>query len=151
MVVRIYTNEIINQVKLTSHNEVSAITDVDARYRAQAGSDKTEEINRCVQESLSRLSSRCSRFLLATHKADATNVMHLPEYLDYELVLSERRERSKTDDLTNAMHHFCAEYTLAKFYSLVSQGELSNKHSLLAIDAGNEIDKMLYTKQPPRV
>ena len=77
--------------------------------------------------------------------------MDVPTQFAFEFVLSERRSINNTEPLLNEMHTFMVEYALSKFYSIVNQGELSNKHSLLALDAGNNIDQILYTKQPPRV
>ncbi|MBR5660599.1 MAG: hypothetical protein IKW99_03520 [Bacteroidales bacterium] len=47
------------------------------------------------------------------------------------------------------MSSLVVHYALSRFYSNVSQPDLSNKHSLMAIDAGNEIDNLLYSKLPP--
>ena len=151
MVIVLYTEEIVKNLRTISHREVAAIEDADARYRAEAGSEKMEEIYRCVWEAFARLSARCSRWLKATYQNRRDNVMNIPTQFGFEFLLSERRSINNTEPLLNEMHTFMVEYALSKFYSTVNQGELSNKHSLLAIDAGNNIDQILYTKQPPRV
>lgn len=151
MVITIYTEEVMNHLRAVSHREVAEIADVEARYRAEAGSEKLEEIYRCIEEAYSRLSSRLSRWLKATYYTRKDNLLDVPASYEFEFDISERRAINKTDALANAMDVFMVEYALSKFYSNVSQGDLSNKHSLLAIDAGNQLDELLYTKQPPRV
>jgi len=151
MVITLYAEEIVNNLRSVSHREVAAIEDPDARYRAEAGSEKLEEIYRCIQEAFARLSARCSRWLQATYQHQRDNTMEIPTQFIFEFVLSERRAINNTEGLLNEMHNFMVEYALSKFYSNVNQGELSNKHSLLALDAGNNIDQILYTKKPPRV
>ena len=150
MVITLYSNEIKNSLLLTSHREVSVIEDAEARYRVEAGTEKLEEIYRCIWEAFARLSARCSRWLSAHYESTRDNVMDVPDKFTFDFVLSERRAINH-DSLIEPMHTFMVEYALSKFYSMVSQGELSNKHSLLALDAGNLIDQILYTKQPPRV
>lgn len=151
MVIVLYTEEIVKQLRTISHREVATIEDPEARYRAEAGSEKLPEIYRCVWEAFARLSARCSRWLKASYEHKRDNVYDVPSAFSFEFVLSERRSINSTEPLLNDMHNFMVEYALSKFYSMVNQGELSNKHSLLAIDAGNNIDQTLYIKQPPRV
>lgn len=151
MVVELFTQEVINQMRAVSHREVAEIADAEARYRAEAGSEKTDELYRCIDDAHKRLSARCMRFLKATYKRKVDNLRDIPSSYIYEFSLSERRAINKAEGLIDAMHTFLLEYAMSKFYSIVSQGELSNKHSLLAIEAGNLIDQLLFTKQPPRV
>ena len=151
MVISLYAEELVKSLRAISHREVAAIEDPDARYRAEAGSEKLPEIYRCIWYAFARLSARCSRWLKATYQHQRDNVMDVPTQFDFEFVLSERRSINTSEPLLNEMHTFMVEYALSKFYSIVNQGELSNKHSLLAIEAGNNIDQILYTKQPPRV
>lgn len=151
MVISLYAEELVKSLRIISHREVAAIEDPDARYRAEAGSEKLPEIYRCIWEAFARLSARCSRWLKATYQHTKDNVVDVPTAFFFEFILSERRSINTSEPLMNEMHNFMVEYALSKFYSIVSQGELSNKHSLLAIEAGNNIDQILYTKQPPRV
>ena len=94
---------------------------------------------------------KCRRFLRNTNAQGANNTGTLPQTYTFDFILSERRNLGNAEPLAEVMNTFMVEYALAKFYSVVSQGDLSNKHSLLAIDAGKELDVILYTKLPPRV
>lgn len=151
MVITLYAEEIYNAVRTNSHREVAGVEDPDARYRAEAGTEKQGEIRRCILDACARLEGRCSRFLDNSYMDFSDNSSGWPEAFVFDFAVSERRAVGKAAPLTGAMHNFMVEYALSKFYSIVNQGELSNKHSLLAIDEGNAIDQILYTKQPPIV
>jgi len=150
MVIELYTQEILNDLRSKSHYEVSQITDAEARYKVEAGSEKMDEVTRCISEAASRLHGRCRRFLKEFLSRNMDNTVFFPDKYVVNLVLSERRGLNK-ESIAEAMHTFLVEYALSKFYVSMSQQELSNKHSLLAVDAGNLIDELLYTKLPPRV
>lgn len=151
MVITIYTAELVKRMKAVSHREVAEIADTEARYRAEAGTEKAGIIRLCISDAHARLKSRVLRFLEGSYTAASDNDLEIPTEYVYELIVSERRGVNKAEPLQAAMSDFAVEYALSKFYSTVSQTELSNKHSLLAIDAGNLIEQLLYYKQPPRV
>ncbi len=151
MVITLKTEEIIRRIKAISHLEVADIVDVEARYRAEAGTEKIAVINNCMDDARKRLASVCRRFLRASRTTNVDNTTVIPTSYVYELTLSERRALNSADILEEAMNTFLVEYALSKFYSIVSQGELSNKHSLLAVDAGDNVQNILFTKMPPRV
>ena len=150
MVIELYKQELLDDIRMKSHLEMANIEDVEARYRVEAGSEKIEDITRCLGEGLGAVRHRCIRFLKEEITEHSDNLSYLPDTFTFNLSLSERRAIGKNEPLTRAMHSLVVEYALAKFYSDVSQIELSNKHSALAINAGNEIDDLLYTKLPPR-
>lgn len=149
MVIELYSQEILKDLRSKSHYEVANITDVEARYRAEAGSEKMEEIVRCIGEGVARLSHRCWRYLREDFTDTVDNTSFLPDLFSFDLVMSERRALGKAESLREAMHTFIVEYALSKFYSDMAQQDLSNKHSVQAIEAGNRIDDLLYKKLPP--
>lgn len=150
MVIELHTQEIVKDLRAKSHYDVAQIADVEARYRAEAGTEKRDEVIRCIAEGLSRLQHRCRRFLGESLPVAIDNTVNLPETLLLDLAVSERRAVNK-EPLSQAMHVFVVEYALSKFYTDMALQELSNKHSILAVDAGNLIDEMLYSKLPPIV
>ena len=149
MVITLYTEEIMSDLRGISHHEVAEIPDVEARYRAEAGTEKQHLIYKCVSEGVTRLARRCVRFLKGDYKTEADNAGDIPKSYSLEFAFSERRALNKADALAETMHFFVLHYALSDFYSDVSQGELSNKHSLMAVEAGNGLDALLYHKQPP--
>ena len=151
MVITLYTQELLNDLRSKSHYEVSQIENVEVRYRAEAGSEKTDEIKRCISDGIARLRHRCWRFLREEITETNDNGTYWTDESVFDLSLSELRAINKSEPLTVAMHTFVVEYALSKFYSDMSMQDLSNKHSVLAMEAGDRIDDMLFTKMPPRV
>ena len=145
MTITINTNKVIDHLKSISHREVSEIADVNARYRAEAGSEKEDLISDCIRNAGNKILHRCLRFIDNSYVEESNN--EFPDLGSFVFEFEQgsgRRFDGKADVLTDAMHTFMVEYALAKFYSTVSQGELSNKHSMLALEAGNAIDDLLY-------
>lgn len=151
MVIELIVATLLERLRATSHREVAVITDAEARYRAEAGSEKLDDIYACLNDASARLSGRMSRFLIEDQTNYADNQRTIPESYTYTLDIAERRGANKAEPLAEACNTFVLEYALSKFYAIVSQGDLSNKHSLLALDAGAEIERLLFTKYPPIV
>jgi len=154
MDVTLYTQYLIDDIRNKSHYEVAGIPDDDARYRAEAGTEKLAEIRRCVQEAIGRLTHRVARYLNESYTFDMTDEEDVPDgqgegYI-FSFDMSERRMDGKKEPLRNAMHSFVVHYALAFFYSSVSLMDLSNKHSAAALDEANNLDEIIYTKQAPR-
>lgn len=151
MVVELKAQLLLIRLKSISHREVAEIPNVEARYRAEAGSEKEEDLKQCIIDGNAMCSHRVIRFLRRTYDNQVDNTPVWPDKFSYELELSERRLANKGGALQTAMADFVLHYALSEFYSHVSQGELSNKHSLLANAAAITIDNLLYTKLPPSV
>ena len=149
MIVKLYKDQIMQQLRSISHDEVAMIEDADARYRVEAGSEKEQEINRCIDEAYDRLLGRCRRWLKSEYKTIVDNRLNLPASFNIELQLSERRAVGNAEALAGLMNAFMVEYALSKFYNIVHHPDMSNKHGLLALDAGKNLDEALYTKNPP--
>ena len=148
MVIELYTQEVLNDVRTKSHQEVSQISGVEERYRVEAGSEKMDQIRLCLAESEGRLRELCVRYLKETIGEDGVEPR---DTIKIELVLSERRSIGKDMPLKRVMHTFLVEYTLAKFYLIVHNEDFANKHDALATSAGQRITELLYSKLPPRV
>jgi len=151
MVIELNFKELFDRMRAVSHREVAEIPDAEARYRAEAGTEKTDDLERCLVDASARLASRLMRFLLQRDIDYVDNEHTRPNSFTYELSLSERRSINKAEPLKEACNTFLLEYALSEFYSIVSQGELSNKHSLKALEAGDHINELLFFKLPPQV
>lgn len=141
--------DLLKAIKQESHREVEGIENAETRYRVQAGTEKEQDIYRCMVESASALRHRVRRYLRAYWQQEADNQLALPESFVYEFTMSERRSVGKAQPLADHMASFIKHLTLSKFYAMVSQGDLSNKHSTIALDEANTIEDMIYSKQPP--
>ena len=151
MEIELYFSEMLKKLKAISHYEVSEIADQEARYRAEAGSEKNEQIVRCINEGMAQAERRCIRYLKERYDKYSDNTLKVPDSVVFDFAMSERRAIGKAEPLASCLQDLIVHYALSMFYSSVSQGDLSNKHSLLAIEAGNVLTDLLYTKQPPRV
>lgn len=152
MTITLNTSVLLSDIRRISLLELEGIADVEARYRAEAGTEKEDVLRECISAARTRLERRCLRFLDNSYVDEATSGKSTDSTFVFEFAMeSSRRADGKTFPLADAMHDFIVEYALARFYSTVSQGDLSNKHSLLALEAGREFDELLHTKLPPRV
>lgn len=140
----------MNDLRNKSHYETAAITDVEARYRVEAGTEKTSEIQRCLGEAAGMLAHKCRRFLDGYLVDAADDTLVTSGDLMYTFDFTERRGIGKAESLAEMMHAFIVHYALARFYASVSQGELSNKHSLLTNETATTLEELLYSKLPPR-
>lgn len=151
MNITIYTTPIFSEVRQKSHLEVQDIKDVEARDNARAGIDKTDEIWQCIRDGFTQLERRCLRFVRETIVLETDDGGSVPESFTYDFIFAERRAANKGTALAEVMHAFVVQHALARFYATVNQVELSNKHGAAADAYGNELDGLLYHKQPPRV
>lgn len=149
MVITLKYANILNDMKAKSQLEVAAIADPDSRYRAQVGTEKTVEIQRCISRAVNLLAHQCRRFLEGTYTENASDDLSAETQYVYDFSVSERRMVGGVEPLKEEMHAFCVHYALAQFYSSVSQQELSNNHSKLTQDAQVNIMAILYHKNPP--
>lgn len=154
MTITITYSTLLNDLLEKSHLEVASIPDPDARYRTEAGTEKLPEIRRCLDDGAMLLKGRCARFLLEdssfTPDSSDNSLPTVVSYV-YEFDLTSRRAAGKTEALKNTIENFIVHYALSKFYASVNQGEFSNKHSLLAVEASNNLDMLLFSKHPPRL
>lgn len=151
MVVTLYAQEILNDLRSKSHYEVSAIPGAEAQYRVEAGTEKMDEVVRCINEGVRRLYGRLRRWLRQDIDQTTDNTSSLPDEWTFELAISERRAIATAQPLSEVAHTFVVEYALSKFYSDMAVQDYSNKHSTLALDAAARLDELLYTKMPPLV
>lgn len=151
MIITLQIDPIIFEVRQKSHLGVQDIKDPEARDNARAGLDKLEEIRRCVYDGFGQIQRRCGRFLVRDYAVEADNISQMPAAYCFEFSISERRAVNKAEALEDAMHNFVVQYALAKFCATVNQTERSNNHSIAALEYGNQIEELLYTKLPPRV
>ena len=151
MVITLYTEDIVLDIRSISHHEVAEIPDVEARYRAEAGSDKLPLIYKGITRGVADIKASCARFLRPEYAKEGDNTRDIPETYVFDFSGAERRAIGKAAPLANAMSRYIAHRALSSFYSDVSQGELSSRHEDLATRAGEDIINLIYSKVPPRV
>ena len=147
--IKLKKSELMFDIKDKSHLETAQIEDVTARYRIENGTEKQDEIERCLTECIARLTKLVFRYLKKAYVIEADDLLNIPEQYVFDFDLTEREGTGKAQAMADLMHDYIVSYTLAKFYASVSAGDLSNSRSALAMAAGNEITELLFTKAAP--
>lgn len=149
LTIAISVTEVMDDVRKKSQLECQGIESDDARYRTEAGTDKNDELARCVISSAASLAKRLKRYLVIYKALSSDDILAVPEAYTYELEFADRRLDGKAAPMAARMHDYMVHLTLAKYYATVNQGDLSKVHSLAAVDAEKDIEEMIYHKQPP--
>ena len=152
MTVTINTSELFFDIKNKSHHEVASIENVDQRYVAEAGTENTHEILRCIIEAEARVRLMCGRFLnKVTENKDVSSDLPstIPSSYTYSFVDNARRQDNRGKVIADGMHSAIVSMALSKFYVSVNQMELATSHDALATNGVQLLEKMLFEKLPP--
>lgn len=154
--IRLQSTELLFDIRNKSHHECESITDIDARYRTEAGTEKTDELRRCLTEAVSRLERLAYRWTRKVYvtdpvydDADIPSTDYEQCYV-FEMEMTQRQGEGKEKMMADLFHEYVVEASLAKFYGSVSATELSNAHSVRALDADQRIRELLPRKSVPR-
>lgn len=149
--ITIKRSELLYDIYNRSHEEAKLITDAEARYRTEAREDKAEMLNRLITESTTELRALLQRILQEDYNRTEDNVPDIDTEGDITLNLSmsARRIDNKLKPLAEKSHAYIVNTTLARYYSLVGQGDLSNLHAAeMQADAAT-LTQLVYSKMPP--
>lgn len=149
MRIELNKSELLFDIRNKSHAETASITDAESRYRVEAGTEKTDELERNIITSLSMLFQISGRYLRTDMSCFADNGAGLPDVLVFDFSFTERRMDGKAQPLADAMHAFIVENSLALFYESVAQNEFQTKHSQAAAINSLLVEKLIFTKKPP--
>ncbi len=149
MKIELSKKELLFDIMNKSHSEVSVITDAEARYKAEAGTEKADEIERDLITSMSLLYASIGRFLRSDLTTCAENGAGMPDTLVYEFTFSERRLDGKMQPLTDAIHAFLVDSTLGLFYNSVSASDIAAKRAQMAINDLQLVERLVYSKKQP--
>lgn len=144
-------DELLFDIKTKNRAEVAGIDDPAIRYRAEIGSDKDEEIKRCILSAFATLTNTYMRFMRTGEVVAVDNQSYVPEKLEVEIVGSERRLGGKMPMIADIMHSLLVNMTLSKFYLTCGQSDLSTMRDSLAAADVQTLQKLIYSKQPPRL
>lgn len=144
-------DELLFDIKNKNRAEVVVYDDPAIRYRAEIGPDKDEEIKRCILSAFATLTNTYMRFMRAGEVVAVDNQSYVPEKLEVEIVGSERRLGGKMPMIADIMHSLLVNMTLSKFYLTCGQSDLSTMRDSLAAADVQTLQKLIYSKQPPRL
>ena len=163
MKITIGIKDLIFAIRDTSHNEVATISDVQARYKAEAGLEKIELIKQCILEAYASVTSVCYRFLSGedtdnfnpavqdtSETIDGVTNIGIPDF-SFNIVGGTRRLGDKGPALGNKIREALKDYALSSFYTSVSQEKLSSEHTKRAVADLRELESMLRSKRPPQL
>ena len=151
MEINLNTNKIVDEVRRRAYFEVESIKEPEARNDARAGLDKMAEIEQSLVVAASELQDMTNRFLLLDATFYTDNTGSTPQSLMYVFQAGERRMAGKLPALTAAIHDFLVDTMLSKHFTTVSQVDISDRHKKLAAERFAQIERLLYTKNPPIV
>lgn len=143
-------NELLFDITNKNRSEVQGL-DPAVRYRAEIGSDKDDEVRRCLMSSLSVLTANYTRFVQDASVTPSDNELSLPETIEIRVNGSERRLAGKMSAIANCMHAILVNMTLSQFYLSVGQSELSSMRDNVAATEVQVLKKLFYSKIPPCV
>ena len=141
--------ELADDIFAKSHYGTAIIESVDQRYDVEAGSDKKDDVARCLTEANAILAAMCSRFLTCSYTEVAANYLDMPDCFEYNFKASERRYSNRAQAYADIMHSLLVNMTLSKYYNDVSHGDLAAKHDNLAKGDMAMLERLLYEKTPP--
>lgn len=156
MTVLINTDEILYNVRKIAHNELRiAIQDDAARYAIEPGEEKTDELKQLIAEAFEELHEMIARFLAPTPTDTSFEIDNsdnqLPEKFELEFITSERRTASRLATIGQKCFSFLSQRTLSNYYGRVAQIDLSNAHDRVSAMDAQMIEKVLFSKLPPRI
>lgn len=133
--------ELSFQVKYRSHLEAASISNAEARYAVEAGTEKAEAISSSLSAADASLRNLLRKYLTPSTSQDSDYTYHLD--------FSERRAVNKVPALEKAMEEYLINTAMAEFYRTVSNGELATAHVTAAQAYENEIVKTINYKSAP--
>lgn len=149
MIVTINYSEVLFDLQNKNREEVRGIETPQARYLAEAGSDKTDEVARCIQEAVSNVEVMLQRFLKRREMENASDLLRNPDDILFEFEVSERRGSDKGKMIADTIHSLVVNLSLSKFYNTVNQAELAAKRDALAASDTVVMNKLMFEKLPP--
>ena len=150
MLISLNYSELLFDIKNKNRSEVASL-EPSVRYRAEVGSDKKDEINRCLRTALSTLTTTYVRFITEAFTLSVENTVEDIDVIKINLYGSDRRFDGKVEAIADALHSILVNLTLSQFYVSVGQPELSGMRANLATADIQILKKLLYSKQPPCV
>ena len=156
MNISISSKELLFNIKNKSHQELAVlIPDPEQRYPQEAGSDKEEDIKRCITEAYAEavgITSRFERDVVPMDEAYAgarSSGIVLPEHFMFYVETSERRIQSEEQALADLLLSFLTNRSLSRYYANAGRNDLAEKDNANAVADKDSILKILYRKRRP--
>lgn len=156
--IRINSAEVLYDIKSKSHTEVTvAVPDESQRYRIEAGTEKEDEIKRCIEQAFAEASGMLARWLIGEYTDDGdittykNQAVSLPDYLVFYFDWSERRYREKHATLTTLLFSLIVNLAMERFYLSVQAEALAKVRAGQAQSDMSQIQSLVYYKGAPKI
>lgn len=142
-------DSIISDLRVKSHEEAMTIQDPEARYAVEAGTEKLAEVNQCVTDAFSEVSSLLREVLSGTVVSTANDAYTATGDLVLSLDVSSRKSPGLAKPLTDALHALAVNSALGRFYRSVGRIDLGDAKMRFAKEMVPAIETLIYTKYKP--
>lgn len=154
MEVKISSDELLFNIKNKSHQELAVLApDPEQRYAQEAGTEKEEDLKRCIVESFAEAVGIVSRFeynICPVQEVTAT-APELPEYFVFYIESSERRLVSEEQALADMILSYMTNRSLSRYYTNAGRNDLAAKDEANAAYDKDQIIKLIYRKRRPSI
>lgn len=158
ILINISSDEVIYDIRSKTHTELEvSVQDETQRYRIEAGTEKLDEVARCVQEAYAEAYGFLARFLEDESAYDGAQnnygntAVTLPAQLAFPFKWSERRYRNKVDSLTALLFSLLVNLAMARFYISMQAENLSKVRAAQAQSDLSQIQALVYYKAEPNI
>ena len=156
--VRINSEEVIFDIQRKTHTELAvSVQDEAQRYRIEAGTEKLDEVRRCVQEAYSEALGALARFLDGENVRDGSSSYYanapviLPSELYFVFKWSERRYRNKLNALTVLLFSLIVNLAMERFYTSMQAEGLAKVRAAQAQSDLAQVQALVYYKAEPNI
>ena len=154
--INISSDEVVYDIRSKTHTELAvSVQDETQRYKIEAGTEKLDEIRRCVQEAYAESAGALARFLDGNRLYDKSSVAYgngavaLPDNLGFDFKWSERRYRNKIDALKVLLFSLLVNLAMSRFYISMQAENLAKVRAGQAQSDLAQIQALVYYKAEP--
>lgn len=154
----INSEEVVYDIQSKTHTELAvSVQDEAQRYRIEAGTEKLDEVRRCVQEAYAEAAGALARFLDEEGNRDgdtstyAKGAVTLPSHLEFNFKWSERRYRYKIESLKVLLFSLLVNLAMARFYTSMQAENLSKIRAAQAQGDLSQVQALVYYKAEPTI
>ncbi len=156
MKIDISSDEVIHDLRSKTHTELAvSVQDETQRYRIEAGTEKLDEVRRCVQEAYGEAYGALARFLEDDDAQDdaqfsySNSAVTLPADLPFPFRWTERRYRNKVSALVPLLFSLLVNLAMSRFYVSMQAENLAKVRSAQAQSDLSQIQALVYYKAEP--
>lgn len=141
--------QVLADMKVTSHAEVASIEDAKARYKAEAGTEKNQQLHQCIVDAVADAESILRPFISGAATASADDAYSSTGDFTFTLEVTPRKAAGLAAPLARALHKFIVNVALSSFYRGVNQPGLAAAHDGARARDTQAIENLIYHRAAP--